>query len=710
MTYRAWELKPLDRAALKELTQAIAEQAVEELEQQAMEEEPWSDAKYSSVLSAQQKENALLAGILTARGITDPAEALTLLAGEEDLSDPFLLTDMQKACERIWQAIDNGETIVVFGDYDVDGVTATALLYQHLKGMGATVKCMLPSREGDGYGLSRNAIQSIHDKGYQLIVTVDNGISAVEEAEFAAELGIDLIITDHHLPPETLPKAVAVVDPRRLDDTSPFKGLCGAGVAFKLCAALDGCPPEEMLDYCGDLAAVGTVADVMPLTGENRTLVKSGLRQLQNTDRPGLEALLEEVGLAGRPITAENISYAIAPRINAAGRMDSAVTALQLVLCEDPDRAEELAHKLNEINVKRQETELEIFKAAQVLLEQQPERLEDRVMLLWGRDWHPGVIGIVASRLVERTGRPVIVVTVDEHGECKGSGRSVPGFNLHACIGSCADLLIRYGGHAMAAGLSVREENLPELRRRLNEWAARECPVLHTAPLECDLPIHLDRVTVDSVRRIDALAPFGAENPTPVFLLQSAVVDGVYPVSEGRHSRLRLRQGNASVYAVWFGMPSEQLPYTMGDVVDAALNLSVYESARGAQLSGRILDLHPAGLGTKLSEQAALVAALRRGTPLTAEQKTLITPDRSHIITVYRELQARRWHAEDLQPLCAKLGEENTGKPLVAVTALEQVGLIATVEKGGAKYLELVPAQGKKNLADAPILKCLEGM
>ena len=710
MTYRAWELKPLDRAALKELTQAIAEQAVEELEQQAMEEEPWSDAKYSSVLSAQQKENALLAGILTARGITDPAEALTLLAGEEDLSDPFLLTDMQKACERIWQAIDNGETIVVFGDYDVDGVTATALLYQHLKGMGATVKCMLPSREGDGYGLSRNAIQSIHDKGYQLIVTVDNGISAVEEAEFAAELGIDLIITDHHLPPETLPKAVAVVDPRRLDDTSPFKGLCGAGVAFKLCAALDGCPPEEMLDYCGDLAAVGTVADVMPLTGENRTLVKSGLRQLQNTDRPGFGALLEEVGLAGKPITAENISYAIAPRINAAGRMDSAVTALQLVLCEDPDRAEELAHKLNEINVKRQETELEIFKAAQVLLEQQPERLEDRVMLLWGRDWHPGVIGIVASRLVERTGRPVIVVTVDEHGECKGSGRSVPGFNLHACIGSCADLLIRYGGHAMAAGLSVREENLPELRRRLNEWAARECPVLHTAPLECDLPIHLDRVTVDSVRRIDALAPFGAENPTPVFLLQSAVVDGVYPVSEGRHSRLRLRQGNASVYAVWFGMPSEQLPYTMGDVVDAALNLSVYESARGAQLSGRILDLHPVGLGTKLAEQAALVAALRRGTPLTAEQKTLITPDRSHIITVYRELQARRWHAEDLQPLCAKLGEENTGKTLVAVTALEQVGLIATVEKGGAKYLELVPAQGKKNLADAPILKCLEGM
>ena len=709
MNYRAWELKPLDRTAVRELTAAIAQQTTEELEYNALGEE-WTEQQYVATLAAQQKESALLAGILAARGITDPDEALTLLAGEEELSDPELLTDMHKACQRIWQAIDNGETIVVYGDYDVDGVTATALLYQHLKGMGATVKCMLPSREGDGYGLSKNAIQSIHDKGCQLIVTVDNGISAVEEAEFAAQLGVDLIITDHHLPPEQLPKAVAVVDPRREDDTSPFKGLCGAGVAFKLCAALDGCPAEEMLDYCGDLAAVGTVADVMPLTGENRTLVKAGLRQLQQTDRPGMEALLEEVGLAGKPVTAENVSYAIAPRINAAGRMDSAVTALQLVLCEDPDRAAELAHKLNQINVQRQETETQIFQAVQQQLEQQPDCLEDRVMLLWGRDWHPGVIGIVASRMVERTGRPVIIVTVDQQGEGKGSGRSVQGFNLHACIGSCADLLIRYGGHAMAAGLSVREENLPELRRRLNEWAARECPVLHTPPLCCDLAIHLDRITVDSVRRLEQLAPYGAENPTPVFLLQNAVLDGVYPVSEGKHSRLRLRQGNASIYAVWFGMAPEQLPYATGDVVDAALNLSVYDAPRGAQLSGRIIDLHPAGLGSCTAEQAALVQALRRGAPLTPDQKTLITPPRSHIIAVYRELQARRWHAEDMQPLCAKLGEENTGKTLVAVTALEQVGLITAAQRGSAKFWELVPSTGKKNIADAPVLKCLEGM
>ena len=708
MTYRAWTLKQFDRAALKDLTAAIAEQNTEELEMNAMDAEPWSEQKYAATLAAQQKEVGLLAGILAARGITDPTEALTLLAGEEELSDPMLLTDMDKACARILEAIDKEQTIVVYGDYDVDGVTATALLYQHLKGMGASVKCMLPSREGDGYGLSKNAIQSIHDKGCQLIVTVDNGISALEEAEFAASLGVDLIVTDHHLPHDALPKAVAVVDPRRADDHSPFKGLCGAGVAFKLCAALDGCPPEEMLDYCGDLAAVGTVADVMPLTGENRTLVKAGLKLLQQTDRPGISALLEEVGLEGKPITAENVSYAIAPRINAAGRMDNAVTALQLVLCEDEERAAELAHKLNEINVARQETEQEIVKAAQEQLDAEPAILEDRVILIWGRDWHPGVIGIVASRLVEKTGRPVIVVSVDEHGEGKGSGRSVQGFNLHECIASCEDILLRFGGHAMAAGLSVREENLPELRRRLNEWAARECAVLFTPPLECDLSIHLDRITVESVRRLEQLAPYGAENPTPVFVLEKAVIDGIFSVSEGKHCRLRLRQGDASIYAVWFGMPPEQLPYTMGDVVDAAVNLSVYESLRGAQLSGRILELHPAGFGNAAAEQTALVQALRRGTPLSAEQKARIAPERSDIITVYRELQARRWHAEDLQPLFAKLGEENTGKILVAITALEQVGLIAVRERSGAKFWELVPAEGKKNLADAPILKCLE--
>ena len=707
MTGRPWELRPLDREAVAGLQEAIAEERADQLEQEAAYNgEEWDDAKRAAVLAAQMKEAALLAGLLAARGLTEPEEALSFLAGEDTLSDPREMQDMDKAVARIRQALESGETIVIYGDYDVDGVTATSLLYEQLKGLGGSVKCMLPSREGDGYGLSRRAIDKIHEKGYTLIVTVDNGVSAVDEAAYAASLGIDLVITDHHLPPSTLPDAVAVVDPRRADDESPFKDLCGAGVAFKLCAALEDCMPEELLPFCSDLAAIGTVADVMPLTGENRTIVKAGLQHLQHTERPGLAALLGEVGLAGKPVTADNVSFGIAPRLNAAGRMDSAAAALQLVLCEDEARAAALAHRLNEINALRQETEQKIEKAVEEMLAAEPDRTEDRVMLLWGRGWHQGVIGIVASRLVEKYGRPVMIVSIAENGEAKGSGRSVPGFNLHGCITACADLLLRFGGHAMAAGLLVREENLPELRRRMNEWAARECPVIHAPPLVCDLSLRLARVTVEEVRALDRMAPFGAENPAPVFLLEKAAVEGVYPVSEGRHSRLRLQQGGASIYAVWFGMSPGQVPYQPGDAVDAALSLSVYDGARGAQISGRIVDIHPAGQGSGAAREAALVDALRRGAALSAEDRRLVTPTREEVAAVYRELKARRWHAGDLQPLCAKMG--STGKTLVALTALRQVGLVETAEEDGVSYLELVRVSGKKNLADAPILKCLE--
>ncbi len=709
MTGRPWELRPLDREAVAGLQEAIAEERTEQLEQEAAYNgEEWDDAKQAAVLAQQQKEASLLAGLLAARGFTQPEEALSFLAGEDTISDPMLMKDMDKACARIHKALETGETIVIYGDYDVDGVTATSLLYEQLKGLGGNVKCMLPSREGDGYGLSRRAIDRIHEKGYTLIVTVDNGISAVEEAAYAASLGIDLVITDHHLPPSILPTAVAVVDPRQKDDHSPFKDLCGAGVAFKLCAALEDCMPEELLEFCSDLAAIGTVADVMPLTGENRTIVKAGLQILQHTERPGLAALLEEVGLAGKNVTADNVSFGIAPRLNAAGRMDSAASALQLVLCEDPERAARLARNLNEINAQRQETEQKIEKAVEEMLAAEPERTRDRVMLLWGAGWHQGVIGIVASRLVEKFGRPVMVVSIAENGEAKGSGRSVPGFNLHACITACSDLLLRFGGHAMAAGLLVREENLPELRRRMNEWAARECPVIHAPPLVCDLSLRLSRVTVEEVRAVERMAPFGADNPAPVFLLEKAIVEGVYPVSDGKHSRLRLHQGSASLYAVWFGMPPQRVPYQIGDAVDAALSLSVYEGARGAQISGRILDLHPAGLGPDAARQAALVEALKRGASLPPEDRQLICPTREEVAAVYRELKNRRWHADDLQPLCARLGTDATGKTLVAVEALRQVGLVADAERDGVAWLELVRVAGKKNLADAPILKCLE--
>ena len=644
----------------------------------------------------------------------DPA-AETSLAGagcgvllrREPLSDPFLLKDMDKAVARIEQAVENEELMVIYGDYDVDGISATAILYECLTSQGAHVRCKLPTR-GSGYGLTRAALESLAQKGFKLVVTVDNGISAVEEAACAKELGLDLIITDHHLPGDTLPDAVAVVDPKRADDESPFKDLCGAGVAFKLCAALEGCDPAELLEMYGELAALGTVADVMPLVGENRTIVREGLDLLQDTMRPGLHALLESAGCAGKPVTADTVSYSLAPRLNAAGRMDNAAVALKLLLCGDEEQATGIADRLAEINTERQQTEQQVFAAALETLEKDPARTRDRVLVVSGEDWHPGVIGIVAARLMERFGRPVIVISMHE-GEGRGSGRAPDPFDLHSALAGCAQYLTRFGGHAAAAGVEIEEDNLPAFRQAINAWAADHAAQPEAVSLQLDAAVTLGELSLDNVQELGRLAPFGRENPTPVLLVQHAFVDGIWPMgSEGRHTRLRLRQGNACIYAVWFGMHPEQLPYATGDVVDAALSLSVYEAARGAQLSGRILELHPAGFGNAAAQQTALVQALRRGSPLTAQQRALIAPERSDIITVYRELQARRWHAEDMQPLFAKLGEEHTGKTLVALTALEQVGLIAAVERGGAKFWELVPTAGKKNLADAPILKCLE--
>ena len=444
----------------------------------------------------------LLRRVLAARGCTDPAAAQALLGQGEPLSDPFLLTDMDKAVVRIQEAIENEELMVIYGDYDVDGISATAILYECLTSQGAHVRCKLPTR-GSGYGLTRAALESLASKGFKLVVTVDNGISAVEEAACAKELGLDLIITDHHLPGDTLPDAIAVVDPKRPDDESPFKDLCGAGVAFKLCAALEGCDPAELLEMYGELAALGTVADVMPLVGENRTIVREGLSLLQDTMRPGLHALLESAGCGGKPVTADTVSYSLAPRLNAAGRMDNAAVALKLLLCGDEDQATGIAERLAEINTERQQTEQQVFAAALQALEADPARTRDRVLVVSGEDWHPGVIGIVAARLMERFSRPVIVISMHE-GEGRGSGRAPDPFDLHSALADCAQYLTRFGGHAAAAGVEIEEENLAAFRQTINAWAAA-----HAAPPEA-VSLRLDaagcgRAATRCLRRASAL-------------------------------------------------------------------------------------------------------------------------------------------------------------------------------------------------------------
>ena len=644
----------------------------------------------------------LACGVLCARGVTDSGALDEMLGTGAGLSSPQNLLNMNKAVERILEAVDTGERIAVFGDYDVDGVTATALLYTYLDSIGADVYYKLPSRDDEGYGLSESAVEAMASKGVTLIVTVDNGVSAHAAIARAKELDVDVVVTDHHLPPKELPCAVAVVDPQLPGDESPCKAMCGAGIAFKLAAALEGCAPDELLPYYGDLAAIGTIADIMPLEGENRRIVKAGLASLQNTERPGIAALIRSCGLEDKKLTAENVSFGLAPRLNAAGRMDSAVEALELLLCEDEEEAERLAASLEEKNAARQKAEQEIVQSVAEVIAADPSYGADRILVVSGKGYHQGVIGIVASRLVERFGKPAIVISVDQDGEGKGSGRSIRGVSLYDALAACSGLLIRFGGHELAAGLSVRSENIPAFRREINEWAAQRHPVMRCPPLEIDAPVRLVRLTPESVASLDALAPFGAGNRAPTFVVENAVIDGVYPLSDGRHTKIRLRQQGAALYAVVFGKAPAQLAYHVGDAVDAAVSLSVYESKSGPMVSARIRELRPAGIDESFLEPAALCEAFFCGAQPTLEQRALYGPDRADTADVYRLVRSSRVNSDDLRPVFKALGENRTGRILVALRALEQLTLIEKDADGAYRAVENAP---RRNLADAPVLQ-----
>ena len=644
----------------------------------------------------------LLRRVLAARGCKDAAAAHPLLEPSVDLSDPFLLRDMDKAVARIEQAIEAEEPIVIYGDYDVDGISATAILYECLSSQGAHVRCKLPTR-GSGYGLTRPALEALARKGFTLVITVDNGISAVEEAACAKELGLDLVITDHHLPGETLPDAVAVVDPKRADDESPFKNLCGAGVAFKLCAALEGCDPAELLEMYGEFVALGTVADVMPLVGENRVLVREGLALLQDTMRPGLHALLESGGYAGKPVTTDTVSYGLAPRLNAAGRMDNASVALKLLLCGDEEQATGIAARLAEINTERQQTEQDVFAAACRTLETDPARLQDRVLVVSGEDWHPGVIGIVAARLMERYSRPVLVISLHE-GEGRGSGRAPDAFDLHSALAACAEHLTRFGGHAAAAGIEIEEEKLPAFRQAINEWAAQHAARPAPVTLQLDAVVTLEELDLPNIQELNRLAPFGRENPTPVLLVQNAVVDGVWAMgAEGRHTRVRLRQGNHTLFASLFGIPPQQFAYPVGAAVEAALEVSVFTGRSGPMVSAHLKGIRPANLSNTPSEQAAWFEAFRTGVVLEPVRAEALLPERNDTVMLYKRIRSGQVFTSDLQPVFAAQGPENTGKTLASLLALQELGLI---EEQNGRWLP-VPVSQKQDLASAPVLKKL---
>ena len=506
-----------------------------------------SNQKAIKTLSETFGITELIAKILVNRGYDTVEAANAFLRPElSGLHDPFLLHDMDKAIERLMQAIDSGQKIIVYGDYDVDGMTSTAIMTWALELMGANVDYFVPSRFSDGYGPNLANYQKLAAEGMQLLVTVDNGVSGKDEIAWLMAQGIDVIVTDHHELPEELPVATAIVHPRHPEGSYPFGGLSGAGVAFKVVSALLEEPADEVLD----LAALGTVADVMSLTDENRIIVKQGLESLKLDPRPGVAALLAAAGTQLSDIDSSTIGFTIAPRLNALGRLENATTGVQLLLMDEPEEAKPLADHVNALNQERQQLVTKITTAAQ---EQTTQLSEDPVLVVAGENWHEGVLGIVASKLVEQTGKPTIVLNVNGD-EMKGSGRSVAAFDLFTALDGHRDLMTTFGGHASAAGMTVPTNNLTALRAALRDEAAQQqLATAQKADMQIATTVTAADFTKENFDNLQVLAPFGEGNPEPLFMLDLRGVNQVKTMSEGKHLRFIAQTDTDQLPVVAFG-------------------------------------------------------------------------------------------------------------------------------------------------------------
>ncbi|HSM08559.1 MAG TPA: single-stranded-DNA-specific exonuclease RecJ [Gemmatimonadota bacterium] len=559
-----------------------------------------TDARAADLMAALPGLPDPLARVLAARGMTDPSVVRTFLRPSFDnLHDPFLLPDMVAAVDRLLAAVDANEKILVHGDYDADGMCATALAVRGLRRLGARVVPFVPHRTNDGYDLRPGGVAHAEAEGAGVILTVDCGVTALEAAAEARRRDIDLVVTDHHRPGPELPEATAVVDPLRADGAYPFRGLAGVGVAFKLVEALfrrRGIPGAELNQHL-DLVTVGTIADQMPLVDENRMLVRAGLRALARTRKPGFRALLSRARIdPRRPIGAEDVAFRLAPRLNSVGRMAAGATGVELLLTDDPARAEVLAAHLDELNATRRMTDREVTGSVERALEGRFDSDADRAVVVWGDDWHRGVIGIVASRMVERWHRPAVVISFDgDVGE--GSGRSVEGFHLHDALRDCAPLLESFGGHQMAAGLRIRRERVEEFAARLRKLAAARLDTgYEPAALPIDLELSLGEVTAELSATLDHLAPHGPENPSPVLAVRGVQLEHPRAVGTGAaHLQATLREGEASLRAIGFGLGGRSDDLGPGDRFDVAFHLEL-DSWRGRdRLQARVLDLRPAG-------------------------------------------------------------------------------------------------------------------
>ena len=649
----------------------------------------------------------LAAMVLASRGIKEPSQAEKYLDCNAPLIDPFLMTDMDLAADRVGLAMSRGEKIAVFGDYDVDGITSTCLLTDFLRRHGADCVSYIPGRLEEGYGLNPIAIHQLKEEGVSLIITVDCGITAVAEAELCRELGIDVVITDHHECKDTLPYAAAVVDPHRPDGGYPHKNLSGVGVAFKLAAALCG-SQEEVLQEYADMVCLGTVADVMPLQGENRVFVARGLESLRHTKRPGIAALMAESGCTPENISASSIGFMLAPRINAAGRMGRIELAVELFLTDDSVRAAEVAKALCELNRQRQAVESEIYQQAVSML---PMGQPPEAIVLADESWHQGVVGIVASRIAEEYACPAFLICLDgDHG--KASSRSHGGFNLFSSLSALSPLLESYGGHELAAGFTITRNNIPEFRRQVCALAAgyyRDDTPRTVLDVDCAIPAEL--LTIRGIESLNVLEPCGNGCPKPVLMMKGLTIERINMVGNGRHMRLRLRSGRIGLNAIYFSTNPETASVQPGDVVDIAFTPQINEFRGERTVQMNVLDIRP-NCSAECSLDTGSYRALREDR-ITPEAASSLYPERSTLALVWRYLAA---HGQTIQEspicLCRKIVRWSNkpmslGQLMTCLDIFRDVGLLQTQRMHKYISIHLTPGPQKADLNESETLQRL---
>ena len=647
--------------------------------------------------------------LLQIRGITTAQEIEDFLHNDTEIEPPWNIKDMEKACVRVHEAIAQEEFICVYGDYDADGVTSTALLYSYLEAVGARVMYYIPSREAEGYGMNNAAVDTLHQKGVKLIITVDNGIAAINEIRYAKSLGVDTVVTDHHMPLGELPDACAVVDLHRSDCPSRFKQLSGVGVAFKLIMALEGeyCDVDSLLDMYADLLCLGTIGDIVELKSENRVFVKRGLLSMRYTERTGLYALIRNAGLMGKPITAGNVSFTLVPRINAVGRLGASGRSVELLLTNDEEEAGEFAAAMSYDNAERQQIERDILEKIDARVTRDPRLVMDKVLVLDGENWHQGVVGIVASRIREIYGKPTIIISRDGEN-AKASGRSVEGFALCDAVAACGDLLTHYGGHPMAAGLSLPSANIDVFRKRINDYADRQSSMpFDTLHIDCKL--NPAAISLELVGELNVMKPYGAGNPTPVFGFFNMVLTNIIPLSNNKHLRLVLSRGSVSMSAMLFFTSTEDFPYEKGEVLDIAATLEINEYNDRSSVSVIIKDVkaHDEDAGQILSS-GRIFETFCRGGRLRREELQSILPDREDFALLYRYLRDRGGYNRRTETLVGRLQNRlSYGKIRVALEAMNELGLIQIQEGLKTNRITLRRVSRKVDLSSASIIKKL---